>query len=132
MKFIKLLLVTILFYSSAQANNVNTIDIPQKIFDATKVGNAIELAKFFNSSIELILIDKEDIYSKQQAEQILKNFFDQIQIKSFTLLHQGGNSPVNYAIANIETTTGKIYRVYYLVKENTDKPLIHQLRIEEE
>lgn len=107
-------------------------DIPPKIFDAMKVGNATELAKHFNSSVELVILDKEDVYSKQQAEQILKSFFDKNKVKAFTLLHQGGKEGAQYAIGNLETVAGKTYRVYFLVKESGGKPLIHQMRIEEE
>jgi len=107
-------------------------DIPPKIFDAIKVGNVTELAKYFNSSVELVILDKEDIYSKQQAEQILKSYFEKNKVKNFNLLHQGGKEGAKYAIGSLETTNGKTYRVYLLIKEVGGKPLIHQMRIEEE
>jgi hypothetical protein len=97
-----------------------------------KVGNAAELAKHFNSSVELVILENEDVYSKQQAEQILKSFFEKNKVKSFTLLHQGGKEGAQYAIGNLETTSSKVYRVYFLVKESGGQPLIHQMRIEEE
>jgi len=133
MKKIKFLVVAIILMAgSFTASAFPIFDIPPKIFDAMKVGNATELAKHFNSSVELVILENEDVYSKQQAEQILKSFFEKNKVKSFTLLHQGGKEGAQYAIGNLETVAGKVYRVYFLVKESGGKPLIHQMRIEEE
>ncbi|MBN2776319.1 MAG: DUF4783 domain-containing protein [Bacteroidales bacterium] len=132
MKKIKVLLAVIILGIATGANAFPIFDIPPKIFEAMKVGNAIEVSKHFNSSVELVILDKEDVYSKQQAEQILKNFFDKNKTKNFTLLHQGGKEGAQYAIGNLETVSGKTYRVYFHVKESGGKPLIHQMRIEEE
>ena len=38
----------------------------------TQAGNATELAKHFNTSIELVILEEEDVYSKTQAEQIIR------------------------------------------------------------
>lgn len=133
MRKFKFILIAAILIAGTGILKANPIfDIPPKIFDAMKVGNAAELAKHFNSSVELVILDKDDVYSKQQAEQILKSFFEKNKVKTFTLLHQGGKEGAQYAIGNLETVTGKIFRVYFLVKESGGTPLIHQLRIEEE
>ena len=132
MKNIKLILVIISSCLFLNTYAIQNRDIPPKIIEAMQVGNAIELAKYFNSSIELAIFDKEDIYSKQQAEQIIKSYFEKNKIKTFIVLHQGGKEGAKYAICNLETTENKIFRVYFLIKENNGKPLIHQMRIEEE
>ena len=106
--------------------------IPPKVFDAMKVGNSTELSKYFNNSVEVAILENESVYSRQQAEQVVKNFFDKNSPKNFTLLHQGGKSEAQYAIGTLEIATGKKFRVYFLVKEQSGTPLIHQLRIEEE
>ena len=49
--------------------------IPAGIAIAIKTGNAAELSKFMNSTIELLLLSKEDFYKKNSAETILKDFF---------------------------------------------------------
>lgn len=132
MKIIKsLTLGLLLLFVINSAQSSTTLDIPVRIFDAMKVGNATELAKYFNSSIELVILEKEEIYSKQQAEQVLRNFFSNNKVTSFTLLHQGGRDGAKYAIGNLKTEN-KSFRVYFLVKDDSGKPLIHQLRIEEE
>jgi hypothetical protein len=105
-------------------------DIPQALIDAFKSGNAIELSKFFNTSIELAIIDQEDIYSKQQAELIVKNFFAKHVPTNFTILHKGGKEGSQYAIGNLVTSAGN-FRVTLLIKQKDGQPYIHQLRFEQ-
>jgi hypothetical protein len=132
MKKIKLILLVLVMTATVNSTNALPLfDIPVKIFDSMKVGNAAELAKHFNSSVELVILDKEEIYSRQQAEQVLQKFFSQNKVTEFNVLHQGGRDGAKYAIGNLETQT-KSFRVYFLVKDSGGKPLIHQMRIEEE
>ena len=128
MKSLRILLTIIMLCFATQLFSA----IPPKIFDAMKVGNAVELAKYFNSSVEVAILETESVYSRQQAEQVVKGFFDKNMPKNFTLLHQGGKSEAQYAIGTLEVANSKKYSVYFLVKEQSGTPLIHQLRIEEE
>jgi len=105
-------------------------DIPQSMIDAFKSGNTTELAKYFNTSIELAILDQEDIYSKQQAELIVKDFFTKHVPTGFTILHKGGKEGSQYAIGSLTTTAGN-FRVTLLIKLRDNKPFIHQLRLEE-
>jgi len=106
-------------------------DIPQAVIEALKTGNTAELSKFFNTSIELAIPGQEDIYSSQQAELIVKNFFAKHVPTNFVVLHKGGKEGSQYAIGNLSTSTGN-YRVTLLIKLRENKPFIHQLRFEEE
>jgi hypothetical protein len=106
-------------------------DIPRDISIAFKVGNAEELANYFNNTIELVILDKEDVYSKVQAQQILDDFFTDHFPKSFEIIHQGGKEESKFAIGKLVTFNGT-FRVYFLLKLKNDKPFIHQLRIETE
>ena len=129
MKKIKYLLafVVIIFsvslYAESQGNN--------KIISAIKSGNSAALSKYFNSNIELSILDDEDVYSKSQAQIILKDFFAKHKVTSFTVLHEGGKNGSNYLIGNLVTSKGT-FRVYYLLKKVGNKQLIQQLRIENE
>ena len=50
-------------------------DIVDNLPTLFKAGNSKELAKNFSSSVELSILGEEDVYSKAQAEQILRDFF---------------------------------------------------------
>ncbi len=108
-----------------------SIEIPGEIISAFNSGNAAQLAKYFNQTIELTMLDKEEVYSKTQAEIILRNFFSENPPKSFRILHQGGKETSKYAIGSLTSGTQK-YRVTFLLKIVNSKVYIHQLRIEYE
>jgi hypothetical protein len=103
--------------------------IPGGISIAFKAGNATELSKYINSTVELLLLDKEDFYKKNVAEKILKDFFAEYKTRDFVIRHQGGINDAQYAIGNLKTEKGD-FRVYFLLKKVDDELLIHQIRIE--
>jgi hypothetical protein len=95
-------------------------------------GDAKALSRYFDSSVEITIVDKEGTYSKSQAEVVVKTFFDQHSPQSFKVVHQGssgGNS--KYVIGKLETSQGR-YRTYLYVKLKDGSPMIQQLRFEEE
>lgn len=108
-------------------------EIPNEIMSALATGNAKEVSKHFHSSIQLILLDREGMYSREQAEQILRNFFSQHQPTHFTVRHEGGTSSKDsrFIIGILQTGKG-IYRISLFMKIIDGKLSIHQLRIEED
>jgi hypothetical protein len=105
------------------------VRIPSGISVAFKTGNAAELSKYMNSTIELLLLNKEDFYKKNSAETILRDFFAEYQAREFTVRHQGANNDAQYAIGTLKTSKGD-FRVYFLLKKVDQDLLIHQIRIE--
>jgi len=128
MRFLRILPVLFIFLSSATSAQDQT-KIPGGISIAFKAGNATELAKYMNSTIELLLLDKEDFYKKNVAEAILKDFFRDYPSRDFAIRHQGAKNDAHYAIGNLITDKGD-FRVYFLLKKVGDELLIHQIRIE--
>jgi hypothetical protein len=127
-----ILSLTFLFFlppMQGKCINLGPGDIPQALIDALRTGNTPVLSGYFNSSIELAILDKEDIYSKQQAELIVKDFFAKHVPSSFVILHKGGKEGSQYAIGNLTTSDGN-FRVTLLIKQKDNKPYIHQLRFE--
>jgi hypothetical protein len=102
------------------------------IITALKNSNAKEVSKFFNGNVELTINDNEGVYSKQQAEMMLKNFLLNNQPKNITIQHRGSSGQsAKYAIANYETAQGK-FRVYIFMKDNGSGMLVHEMRFEKE
>ncbi len=81
--------------------------------------------------MNLVILDKEDVYSNVQAQQIIDNFFTDHYPKSFEFIHEGGKEESKFAIGKLITFNGT-FRVTILIKLKNDKPFIHQLRIETE
>jgi hypothetical protein len=129
MKSVNIITVALLTLSTLSARAQDQAKIPEGIAIAIKAGNAAELSKYMNSTIELLLLDKEDFYKKPVAETILKDFFNEYQTKDFTIRHQGAKNDAQYAIGNLKTEKGD-FRVYFLLKKVDQELLIHQIRIE--
>jgi|SRR6056297_223060 len=128
-KSIPLIILFLLFFNLGSFS-LNQ-EIPKDIAIAFKVGNADELSRYFNNTIELVILNKEDVYSRLQAKQIIDNFFIDHHPKTFEFVHQGGKEESKFAIGKLVTFNGT-FRVYLLIKLKNDKPFIHQLRIETE
>ena len=111
--------------------NTDANNIPKEIITCFKTGNAKALTDFLYTNIELQVLDDENVYSKVQAEQIIKHFFDQNKPVDFVIVHQSGKEGSEYAIGTLHTLTGR-FRVYFLIKTQGTKALIHQLSIKKE
>ena len=102
------------------------------IITALKSSNVKEVSKFFNNTVELTINDNEGVYSKQQAEMMVKNFLANNQPKNVVIQHKGASGQTaKYAIANYETSQGK-FRVYVFMKDNGSGMLVHEMRFEKE
>ena len=104
--------------------------IPVQIENGLKTGNAKMIASCFNDNVELIILDKENVCSKEQGEIILNDFFNKNRPTDFKLTHQGGTDSV-YGIGKMQTATAN-FRIYFMLKSFANKPLLVQLRIEKD
>jgi len=129
MKSLNIIPVVLLALSSLSLTAQDQVKIPAGISIAIKAGNASELSKYMNSTIELLLLDKEDFYKKNVAETILNDFFTEYHTKDFNIMHQGAKNDAQYAIGNLKTERGN-FRVYILLKKVNQELLIHVIRIE--
>ncbi len=105
-------------------------DIAEELAIDFRQGNSKEIAKSFGNSVELIIIDQEDVYNKAQAEQILKDFFLKNPPTKSSIIHKLSNNP-NYrlTILSLITKTEK-FRVTVTMKKFSNNFLINELRIE--
>jgi Domain of unknown function (DUF4783) len=104
--------------------------VPEVISLALKNGNSPELSKHFNNEIELIVLDIENVYSKSQAQVILKDFFKEYNVENFYIKHQGDKDNMHYVIGDL-VTSNKTFRISFILKTINNQLLIHQLRIED-
>lgn len=112
-------------------NVVFAADINEEIASAIKAGNSKVIASYFSDNVDLKVLNQEDVYSKAQAELIIKDFFTKHPVKSFNIIHKSSKNDSQFAIGKLETANGK-FRVYFLLKKSGEKLHIHQFRIEPE
>ena len=106
-----------------------SMNLPNEIVQALSNGDAKAISNYFNTSVELIINDSQAVYGKAQAEQILKNFFNNNASTSgkfiYSPKHKGDRDNVQFYIGELRTGKGS-YRVTINMKDQR----IHQMRIE--
>jgi hypothetical protein len=113
-------------------NGFCATDGEQEITNAIRSGNWKKIASYFDNSIELNLPDNEGLYSKAQAELILKDFFTKNTAKNYTAKHGGDSKDgAHFTIGTLNTSNGN-FRTYFFLKKEGDKKLIKEFRIEKE
>ncbi len=98
---------------------------------AIQAGNADDLATFFNSSIDLTLVDDDNVYSKVQADMVMKEFFQHYLPEKVSMRHSGSSANgSSYAILNYRTKAKENLRVVFYLKPYEGQLLINELRFE--
>lgn len=100
-----------------------------EVVSAIKKGNASQLSKFFDNTIEITVADKKNTYSKSQAELVLKDFFKTNAVKGFELMHKGDNTGTQFITGILDTKNGE-YRTTIYLKHKGDKQFLQELRFE--
>lgn len=128
----KKLILFLIFAPLSLFSIASIIDPYEDIANAIRSGDAKSVSRYFSSSVDLTLIGQEDVYSKAQAEQILKDFFNKNTPRSFSIIHRGESKDGSkYAIGNLTTSSGN-YRVYYYFKVAAGNVNIQELRFMKE
>jgi hypothetical protein len=128
-KAYKIVLVLLLAAGTVFAS----LDIYSDISDAIRSGDARAVARFFGSTVDLTILRQEEVYSKAQAEQVLRDYFSKNTPRSFNLIHKGvSKEGAKYAIGTLVTTQGIEYRTYFFVKQSASGEVIQELRFEKQ
>lgn len=94
-----------------------------------KTGNAPEIARFFDNTVEINMPQKNNSYSKSQAELVLKDFFSTNPVKAFEIIHKGENSGSQYCIGTLITKNGS-FRTTIFMKQKGDKQVLQEITFE--
>ena len=99
------------------------------IVNALREGNAAQVARYFDNTVEITLPDKTNSYSKSQAEMILRDFFMTNSIKGFDIIHKGENAGSQYCIGTLFTKVAS-YRTTIFMKQKGDRQTLQEIRFE--
>jgi hypothetical protein len=107
-------------------------DVFAPIKDAIKTGNAKEVIKFFNGSVDMNLDGQASTYSKAQAEFVLRDFFKKYPASDFRIRHSGASKGgLQFAIGEYVSTADN-FDVLIRVKEVAGAYLIHEINFVKE
>lgn len=89
----------VLFFAASNAMAQNGAAL-NNIQEAIKIGSSRELAKYLSNNVEINFDNESAIYSQNQAEFVLKEFFMKYPPRDFQVSHQGSSSKgqLRYAI----------------------------------
>ncbi len=100
---------------------------------ALKASSAKELTRFLQDNVEIRLNRKKNTYSHQQAEMVLKTFFQEHPATDFEFIHDGNNDSggIIYAIGSY-TSIGGTHRVVVRAKKVENILKIYRLEFSKE
>ncbi len=103
------------------------------ISKALSEGNVAALEQYLDDQVEISILDQEDIYRKEDAVKVLKEFFSKNKPSAFSQVHQGASKGQDsqYCIGNLVANSGT-FRVYIYLKVVNGKHLIQELRFDKE
>lgn len=126
------LFVQILLFFCANALMAQDTTVRTGIVNAMANGNATQLSSYFDAAVDLVVPQNEGNFSKKQATQIMKFFFDHNPPVEFTVDHEDvSNDGSTFLIGYYKTTAGKSMRTYILLKKLGNSEFIRQLQMEE-
>jgi Domain of unknown function (DUF4783) len=98
---------------------------------AISEGDAATLSNYLADAVDLTLMDKQQVYDKAQATNLLRDFFSKNKPRSFNTVHQGSakGAASHYTIGDLSATSGS-FRVYLYYKSSGERPVIEEIRIE--
>ncbi|MFT3948929.1 MAG: DUF4783 domain-containing protein [Agriterribacter sp.] len=99
------------------------------VASAINAGNAGQLAKYFDGRVDITLQQKTNSYSRNQAEVVLKDFFEGNGVRSFKILHKGASNGSEFCIGNLQTKNG-IFRTTIFMKSRTEQQVLQEIRFE--
>ena len=118
-----------IFTVSARSTSMITAAGPfEDVVSALKQGDVSGLSRYLDNNVEINITGKSNSYSKAQAEIILKDFFAKNQVKSFELVHQGGDNS-RFGIGNM-ATVGGAFRVSFFLQKKAGSMVLNELRFE--
>lgn len=105
--------------------NAQDVFVPMK--DAIKASNAKEVIKFFNASVDMNLAGEISMYSRAQAEFVLRDFFKKYPATEFRIQHTGSSKGgLQFAIGEY-VSNNDVFDVLIRVKEVSGTYLIHEI-----
>lgn len=103
------------------------------ITSALNAGDVDALSKYFSSNVEISIQDKEQVYAKAKATEVVRTFFNTNKPKSFNQMHKGTSreNSDQYCIGNLNSANGN-YRVYLYLKVTGNNLSIQEIRFDKE
>jgi hypothetical protein len=113
----------------AQSNRLPLEDV----VNAIRNSRIEDMSRYFDNVVPVTLNNSQAIYSRNQAEAILKDFLEKNPPRDFTVMDNGSpNSSSKFMIGSMLSTTGVRYNVYILMKLKDNNYVLQEIRFNKE
>lgn len=130
MKSAFLILILLFNQIPSKAADFRADDLIDNIANCFRTGNSKDLSVHLSSTVSLAILDDNNTYSKNQAEILLRNFFDKYNFKGVKILHRMDTNTVSrYVVLELISSVHK-FRVSLSLKNFNSKFLITDIRID--
>lgn len=118
---------TLIFFTvSAQTSRTPMEDV----VNAIKNNRIEDMSRYFDNIVPVTINNTQTIYSRNQAEAVLKDFFEKNIPKDFLIMDNGSpNSATKFIIGNLVTPSGNKYNVYILMKQKDSNFYLQEIRL---
>ena len=117
-------LILLLLVSALNADQIDSIAW------LIKEGNSERLSQLLSPTVEITMNDQENTYSKRQAVEVVKRFFDEHRPVTSKLLHKVNSGSKFLFGVVIYTSTNGVYRIGYTIDITEKSTRIIELRID--
>lgn len=99
--------------------------------NAIREGKYQPIIEQVGNAIDLTLGDRSGLYTKAQAEEVLKHFFANHPPRSVNIAYKGSQvGGLRYAIGTMTSVYSENYKLYILIREKDNKVIIQELRFQ--
>lgn len=117
------------FIVRAQNSSSNPME---DMVNAIRNNRVSDMVKYFDNIVPVTINNIQSVYSHNQAEVVLRDFFDKNTPKDFNIMDNGSPSKTSkFLIGNFTTSQAK-YDVYILIKMNNGMYLLQDIRLNKE
>lgn len=132
-KILSILIILVLGLPCLKAEvNPPLAGVLESVASAIRTGNSKELARYFSSTVEITLPDKDGSFSKVQAEMVMKDFFTKNPPVTFSVNQQGSSSGGSQFMIGSYKSGSRVFRAYVLFKPVSGQLFIQQIEFETE
>lgn len=102
----------------------------EDVVNNIRSANVPGISKYFDNLVAITINNNQSVYSKTQAELVLKDFFGKNPVKDFIVAQSGtSGTSSRYAIGNLVTTGGS-YNLYVVLKQKENAFVLQEIRFE--
>ena len=121
----------LLFIAHAQNNSIHS---PlENVVNAIRSARVADMSQYFDIFVPITINNNQQIYSHNQAQIVLQDFFDKNNPKDFEVMDNGApDNNTKFLIGQFSELNGEKYSVYILMKLKNNNYFLQEIRLNKE